>query len=338
MGGIGDFLFGDEPEQTETSLPTLTPEQEELLKQLIGIVGGDEGLGNLEQDFGLGPSQIELASLGGLENLVNNLPTVSEGSETQQRVDEVTGAGLDAFEDIFSQGPEDIDEFFRATVQDPLLEDFSEEILPNLQTEFAGSFFGGERREAEARAREDLLDTLVQERTRFGFESREADRNRSIAAGQVFPNLGGFASTSDFIRPAASANILSQLLGTGRVGSDIRGRQLDERARRISQALGALGIPAFENVVTAQDGSSGFINNIAPSLVAGAFTLSDERLKEDIEKISETDEGLGIYKYRFKHDPKHKLRMGIMAQELEDLDPSAVIEVGGVKMVNMEAV
>lgn len=63
-----------------------------------------------------------------------------------------------------------------------------------------------------------------------------------------------------------------------------------------------------------------------------ALAFSDERLKTDIRKVGETDEGTNIYLYRFKGDPK--TQMGVMAQELEEVQPEAVHDVGGVKMVD----
>ena len=55
---------------------------------------------------------------------------------------------------------------------------------------------------------------------------------------------------------------------------------------------------------------------------AGIFKWSDKRLKEDVEKVGETNDGQNIYSYRYKGDPTPQ--MGLMAQEVAKKRPSAV--------------
>jgi len=61
----------------------------------------------------------------------------------------------------------------------------------------------------------------------------------------------------------------------------------------------------------------GTIGNIGSWLMA-----SDERLKTDVEHIGKTHAGLPIYSYKYKWGGPRQ--MGVMAQELEKVDPSAV--------------
>lgn len=56
--------------------------------------------------------------------------------------------------------------------------------------------------------------------------------------------------------------------------------------------------------------------------LGGLFALSDERAKDDKEKIGETDDGLGIYSFKYKGDPKTQI--GLMAQEVKRKKPAAV--------------
>ena len=337
MGGIGDFVFGSGGSSDTDRKSTLTPEQKELLEQLIGELGGPALAGLDEEDFGLEQTELELTSLEGLQNLVNTLPG---GARLDQDVQETTQSSLNALERIFESGPQDIDEFFTETVQEPLLEDFSD-VMEGIQNRFAPQFFGGERREAEARAREDLFDALTRERARVGFTERARDLDRDVSASAVTPGVGAFGSSQDFIAPGARGNILEGTRGAGTATQGTRQRQLDERSRRISEILGSLGIPGIENIVTAQDPSAGFLSSaFGPAITAfasnpAAFGFSDERLKEDIEKIAEADEGYGIYKYRFKGDSDMKI--GVIAQELEKFKPEAVFDAGGIKMVDFEA-
>lgn len=59
--------------------------------------------------------------------------------------------------------------------------------------------------------------------------------------------------------------------------------------------------------------------------------LSDRRLKENIRRVGTTDGGLPVYVYNLIGDPRPQ--MGVMAQEVEQVDPGAVVEIGGVKHV-----
>lgn len=60
----------------------------------------------------------------------------------------------------------------------------------------------------------------------------------------------------------------------------------------------------------------------AASNVAGAFAMSDIRLKDDIRRVGMTDGGLPVYTYRYKGDPQ--VHMGVMAQEVAQMQPEAL--------------
>lgn len=69
--------------------------------------------------------------------------------------------------------------------------------------------------------------------------------------------------------------------------------------------------------------------------LGGLFTLSDERAKTDTDKIGETDDGMGIYSYRYKGQPQKQI--GLMAQEVQKTKPQAVRKgVDGLLRVNYE--
>lgn len=68
---------------------------------------------------------------------------------------------------------------------------------------------------------------------------------------------------------------------------------------------------------------------------AGIYKWSDKRLKEDVEKVGETDEGLGLYSFRYKGDDKKQI--GLMAQDVAKKKPSAVKKTkGGLMAVNYD--
>ncbi len=60
------------------------------------------------------------------------------------------------------------------------------------------------------------------------------------------------------------------------------------------------------------------------SLIPGLFALSDRRAKTDIQRVGKLDNGLDVFVYRyFGEGPYH---MGVMADEVQKVNPEAVIE------------
>ena len=54
------------------------------------------------------------------------------------------------------------------------------------------------------------------------------------------------------------------------------------------------------------------------------MAFSDERLKENVEKVGRLPGGPNLYEYEFKADPSDTREVGVMAQEVERTQPSAV--------------
>lgn len=64
--------------------------------------------------------------------------------------------------------------------------------------------------------------------------------------------------------------------------------------------------------------------------LAGNLLSSDDRLKTDVQKVGETDEGLGLYAFRYRGDPKsYPKSVGLMASEVEKAHPEAVTTLPG---------
>lgn len=82
-------------------------------------------------------------------------------------------------------------------------------------------------------------------------------------------------------------------------------------------------------------GAGSFASGMAKLLPVLA-SMSDRRLKEDIRRVGEADNGLPIYTYRFKGDDSGQTHMGFMADEVEDRRPEAVGLAGGYKTVDYD--
>jgi hypothetical protein len=74
-------------------------------------------------------------------------------------------------------------------------------------------------------------------------------------------------------------------------------------------------------------------------LGSAAIMASDERVKEDIEPIGELPSGEGLYEYHYTFDPTKTRQVGVMAQEVEQTNPAAVITgADGIKRVDYRKV
>jgi hypothetical protein len=62
---------------------------------------------------------------------------------------------------------------------------------------------------------------------------------------------------------------------------------------------------------------------------------SDIEAKKDVHRIGTLDDGeTNVYSFKYKDDPTHTTRIGLIAQEVERMRPDAVVEIGGLKRVD----
>lgn len=66
----------------------------------------------------------------------------------------------------------------------------------------------------------------------------------------------------------------------------------------------------------------------------GSLALSDQRAKQNIRQIGLAHNGLPIYIFSYKDDPRNIIYMGLMAQDVEIKHPHAVVSIDGVKHVD----
>ena len=98
----------------------------------------------------------------------------------------------------------------------------------------------------------------------------------------------------------------------------------------------AMGISNSENAANAQTtaGALGLANLGVSAYAAGLF--SDARLKKDVTRVGTLDNGLGVYTFRYTFGGP--VQMGVMAQEVAEVNPAAVMQhESGYLMVNYGA-
>ena len=125
-------------------------------------------------------------------------------------------------------------------------------------------------------------------------------------------------------------------LGTGAQQAALQGAQAQLAAGTAEQQTNQADLTARYQQFLQERGypfqTAQFLANIAmgTGALSGSTTtstqpagfFSDERLKEDIHRVGETDDGLPIYSYRYKGD--NKTQIGLIAQDVEKKKPEAV--------------
>jgi hypothetical protein len=86
------------------------------------------------------------------------------------------------------------------------------------------------------------------------------------------------------------------------------------------------------NAANAQSGQNAMYQALGSMASSAASIWSDRRVKTDVERVGTLDNGLPVYAYRYIFGGP--MQIGVMAQDVEVVNPQAVAEIGGIKHVN----
>lgn len=208
--------------------------------------------------------------------------------------------------------------------------------------------FGGDRSGVVAAnlARQQALGTA---QTMNPIYKQAYDQALATAQQQQGVGLGAAQANRQNVQQAAQ---LFGNLGTGAQQAGLAGAQAQLQAGQAQQQTEQAGKQAMYNQFMQEQGYpfqvAQFLANIATgtgalsgNTTAGTSTtttqggggfFSDERLKENIKKVGETNDGQPIYRYNYKGDPRTQI--GLLAQDVEKDHPEAVGLAGGYKTVD----
>jgi len=180
------------------------------------------------------------------------------------------------------------------------------------------------------------------------FESMAQGAQSRLFANQAARGKVGTGGTA--------AALQNELLS---IGNQLIGQNINQRMGLVNVGLGAAGGVATTaqaasgsiadligqgagaqaaGVVGAANAQTNALNQLIQAGVTGGtlYALSDRRAKKEIKKIGKLDSGLPVYQFKYKGG--NNLEMGVMAQDVEKVIPSAVIEIDGVKHVDYSQV
>lgn len=231
-------------------------------------------------------------------------------------------------------------------------ENLRSQLMKQLGTGFETSTPGIEALANFHQRKSELLEAARRGDLQMGEQmnfAREASRSQRLT--EALPVLSSRLSPS-----GANFDAINQGFAGIQMGSGFRQQQVAQ-ALGLSQMPGStaggfgnvaqgfgLPISAFQNqrgmqfnadianASSANQRQAGYGALFGTALMAAAY-MSDERVKEDIKRIGDFAEGIGMYSFRYIGEDVE--RVGVMAQEVEKVCPQAVIELpNGYKMVD----
>ena len=194
--------------------------------------------------------------------------------------------------------------------------------------------FGGDRAGIAA-ANLANQQGLAMGSTLAGLNAQNYGQALATAQQQQGVELG--ADQANLARLMAGGQQLAGL-GTAYQGAGLQGAEAQLNAGTLEQQTEQAGLGALYNQFQQEKAYpfqvAQFLANVAmgTGALSGSTTTttqpgsfwSDRRLKHDIQRIGKTDDGLPIYKFKYKGDPEEQTHIGFMADEVEKKSPDAV--------------
>lgn len=351
--------FGGGGSSSPEQIDKLLPVQKELLTSLIGQISPGQSITPYggERVAGVAPLQETAFDLA-----QGYAPGVEAGFQATSQFDptqagQFLGQGQEAL--TAALAPFDTaaaTDYWQTSLVDPATKTFREDIIPSIAergVRSAGTSDSGPMQRELARAGGDLASNLSAQLGNLLYSGQQSQIGRQLGGAQLAGQLAGVPGQVASQGQQLSSLGLGQLAGMGGEQRGITQQGLTAEQQRWLEAQAynnpwlqnylstALGTSAFDTVV-GQEGPS-MASEMAPYAMAAALAFSDIHVKENIKPIDnalEKVEKLKGYMFNYKKGITVEDRRygGIMAQDLEKVLPDAVIELDGIKQVDMNAV
>ncbi|AEI70922.1 hypothetical protein [EBPR podovirus 2] len=183
---------------------------------------------------------------------------------------------------------------------------------------------------------EDLRSRLASQGIKAGSAAYDREmallgQNQNDAYNQLLLTGRGQAVNEQLTEDNQRINQISALLGGGQVSQPMFSTNPNVTPMATTDNGSIIANYDKQNLASWQQNQANLSSLLGG--IGGLFSLSDENAKEDMEKIAETDDGIGIFKFRYKGSPKTQI--GLKAQDVAKKKPRAVAMGGdGLMRVN----
>lgn len=280
MGDIGEFFFGGSEEAEEPRIDqatTYTPEQNELLKQLTALLGGQMGQGVTAYpgDMTAGPSGLQTQSWDAISDLISGGKSTSSADAVSKVL---AGTDMGEFD------PAAIQEWYQDALVVPAMKNWENNVVPTVQEKFIGqnaASSGGANRAIAGSASDMMTDLnsqlasmLLGEKTAFDTRKFTAGQSDLDRATQV-PGMES-TSTTDWLNTLMSgttAGTTQQGLNQADINAEISKWSTEQPYNNpwLNLIASALGATSFENVVQPATQQEGLLQTVlAPIFSAWA--------------------------------------------------------------------
>lgn len=224
------FIFGEGPSTEIGRTSVWEGWQHQLGDFLSSLLGPDAEWPSI------GATGIEQMSLVGLQGMFGPEGIFAQQQQTMRGMMEGGKPGV-------------FDASYQEDIVDPMMKTFQQDVLPGLRAEMAPAYWGSQRLGQEEAATEDLLDSLVGQRTGL----RESALDRAMTASQV--------GMSPILQAMQMASQMS-------LGPEMR--EYGMFTDRLQMILAALGLEPYSPYAISQGGTEGALSGVLSGLASGA--------------------------------------------------------------------
>jgi len=270
---ISDTLFGSGDETKVEPHSTMTPEQNQLMSELIGYVKPEIGQTGRVYDGQrvADPTALQTQSFQSAGDFLSNSQNILD----QIMAKNITAQGPQSYD--FDQGQ--VEDYFNTSIADPARQRFEDDVMPALIEQFNAidATDSGAARRAIAGARGDFELGLTSQMSDLIEAERNKVRDLNFTSGEAYANRDLSAQVYDINRLINGGSVMSPALETalnaGGQEFNINQANIDAEMQKFMEADPAnntalkflqliLQQPQFKNIAYTNQGSGGMLGGI----------------------------------------------------------------------------
>ena len=190
--------------------------------------------------------------------------------------------------------------------------------IPEYLSQMVNPTYDSEIFKAQTAQRNRLANQSFENNLINPLASRGLTRGSSInqMSGQFANKLADLETDAMANEDTRNANILNNLFGYYQVPYNMANQTMGTSAKLYNNA--------YQQAALEQAGRQQQQQQLMQAAGYTASLMSDMRFKENIKPVGKLDNGLTVYLFNYKGENTPQL--GLMAQEVNDLNPEAVVE------------